>query len=171
MKIYLEDGITEVENPDLTLGYLANKEKTIHHDAIAEVKKVSHYETIAEYPNGGKDVEEVIDTAPVAAKDAYDEIEQYQIYTKYTAAELQQRKDDEEIAALKAKLLATDYEAIKFAEGILSAEDYAATKTERETWRARINELQATDPAAAKDTEVKITDTTEEKNDTSSTTK
>lgn len=46
-----------------------------HHEAIKEVQEQSHYETIAEYPNGGKDVKKVIDVEYVAPKDAWDEYE------------------------------------------------------------------------------------------------
>ena len=48
----------------------------------------------------------------------------------------------EEIAELKAKLAATDYQAIKYAEGALSAEEYEPTKIMRQEWRDRINELE-----------------------------
>ena len=47
-----------------------------------------------------------------------------------------------EIGELKAKLAATDYQAIKFAEGWITAEDYAPTKALRNSWRDRINELE-----------------------------
>lgn len=48
---------------------------------------------------------------------------------------------DGEIEALKQKLSDTDYRAIKYAEGWLTAEDYAAAKTQRQGWRERISEL------------------------------
>lgn len=48
-----------------------------------------------------------------------------------------------EIVELKKHLADTDYQAIKFAEGELSAEDYAPVKAQRQQWRARINELEA----------------------------
>ena len=47
-----------------------------------------------------------------------------------------------EIKALKAKLAETDYKAIKFAEGELSAYEYESVKAERRAWRERINELE-----------------------------
>ncbi len=50
---------------------------------------------------------------------------------------------EEQIAELKAQLQATDYKAIKYAEGWISAEDYADTKAERQKIRDRINELEA----------------------------
>lgn len=49
----------------------------------------------------------------------------------------------ERIAELKRLLANSDYLAIKFAEGELSAEEYAPHKAERAQWRAEINELEA----------------------------
>lgn len=47
------------------------------------------------------------------------------------------------ILDLKAQLSATDYKAIKHSEGLISEEDYAPIKAERQELRGRINELQA----------------------------
>ena len=52
---------------------------------------------------------------------------------------------NKEISELKAKLSQTDYQAIKFAEGWITADDYAPTKALRNSWRARINELEVQD--------------------------
>ena len=49
---------------------------------------------------------------------------------------------EEEISELKGKLAATDYQAIKYAEGVLSEEEYAEMKAQRQAWRDRINELE-----------------------------
>lgn len=49
---------------------------------------------------------------------------------------------EQEIAELKQKLFDTDYQAIKFAEGLLTAEEYAEMKAQRQAWRDRINELE-----------------------------
>ena len=46
------------------------------------------------------------------------------------------------IGTLKSKLQATDYKAIKYAEGELSAEEYAETLEQRRAWRADINALE-----------------------------
>lgn len=48
-----------------------------------------------------------------------------------------------DIKALKAKLDETDYQAIKFAEGEISAEEYQAVRLERREWRRQINEMEA----------------------------
>ena len=97
----------QIENPDLSLGWLEKKTQTIHHDAVAGVEEVSHYETIAEYPNGGKDVQKVVDVPGVEAKDAWDDEEQVRVYHLYTAEELaaqaEAKKKTEEAAAAEAK--------------------------------------------------------------------
>ena len=49
---------------------------------------------------------------------------------------------NQQISELKAKLKETDYKAIKFAEGWISAEEYAPIKEQRNLWRAQINELE-----------------------------
>lgn len=46
------------------------------------------------------------------------------------------------IKQLKQMLADTDYKAIKYAEGYISAEDYAETKAQRQAWRNQINELE-----------------------------
>lgn len=54
-----------------------------------------------------------------------------------------------QIVELKAQLAATDYKAIKHSEGLISEEDYAPIKAQRQAWRDQINvlEAQATEPA------------------------
>lgn len=47
-----------------------------------------------------------------------------------------------EIEQCKAQLTATDYKAIKYAEGEISAEEYESIRIERRNLRARINELE-----------------------------
>ena len=48
-----------------------------------------------------------------------------------------------EINELKKRLFDTDYKAIKYSEGWLTDEEYAEAKAQREEWRKRINELEA----------------------------
>ena len=47
------------------------------------------------------------------------------------------------IQQLKRKLLQTDYQAIKYAEGALTEEEYAPIKAQRQVWRDEINALEA----------------------------
>lgn len=106
MKIIDSNGV-EIANPDLTKGYLKQETQTVHHDAVAGVEEVSHYETIREYPNGGKDVKKVVDVKAVPAQEAYVEEVDVQRYALYTAEELaaqaEAKKKAEEAAAAEAK--------------------------------------------------------------------
>lgn len=47
-----------------------------------------------------------------------------------------------EIAKLKDKLTKTDYQAIKYAEGQLTEQEYAPIKAQRQSWRVQINKLE-----------------------------
>lgn len=47
-----------------------------------------------------------------------------------------------QIEVLKQKLLDTDYQAIKYAEGWLTEEEYALIKAQRQEWRNQINALE-----------------------------
>lgn len=47
-----------------------------------------------------------------------------------------------EINTLKQLLTQTDYKCLKFAEGAMTAEEFAPAKAQREEWRERINELE-----------------------------
>ena len=59
-------------------------------------------------------------------------------YHLFNAVQLAERR----IPVLKEQLANTDYQAIKYAEGQLSADDYAETKAQRQTWRDEINRLE-----------------------------
>ena len=142
MRIFNEDKTIELTEVDETVGYL--KEDVVETD-IPEQKEVLekwHYEVIAEYPNGGKDVKKVIDVEGKPYIPAHTEREDILVYIPYSSEELVKMAAEREIAELKAKLRDTDYQAIKFAEGMLSAEEYAEMKAQRQAWRDRINELE-----------------------------
>lgn len=87
MEIYNE-AMELIENPDLMRGYLEDRTRTVHNDAVEGVTEVWHYETVAEYPNGGKDISKVVDVPGVTARDAWDEDIPIQIYVPYTQEEL-----------------------------------------------------------------------------------
>ena len=87
MKILDQQG-NEILNPDLEKGHLEPDKLTIHHDAVTAVAEQSHLKTVRVYPNGGQDVEKVIDVPAVVGHDAYDTYENIQRYIPYTAAEL-----------------------------------------------------------------------------------
>lgn len=104
MKIIDENGLV-VENPDLTAGYLAAYTEAVEHPAQDAVEELSHYETVAEYPNGGKDVRKVIDRAAVLAAPAWTEQLPIQRYIRYTAEELARREKEQQEARQQQEAL------------------------------------------------------------------
>lgn len=104
MKIIDENG-SVVENPDLTAGYLAADTEAVEHPAQDAVEELSHYETVAEYPNGGKDVRKVIDRAAVPAAPAWTEQVPIQRYIRYTAEELARREKEQQEARQQQEAL------------------------------------------------------------------
>lgn len=138
MRTIDQDG-REIAAPDIEAGHLVPERILVaHHDAIEAVEEVSHYEVIAEYEGGGKDVQRVIDIPGIAARDAWDEYEDVYRYVPYTAAERAKMR----IEVLKAQLAETDYAVIKIAEGAATAADYADLIAQRQAWRAEINDLE-----------------------------
>ena len=71
------------------------------------------------------------------------------ILSKMTAKEIEQYNNEisiptsEKIVLLKQNLADTDYKAIKYAEGLISEEDYQETKAQRQAWRDEINRLES----------------------------
>lgn len=112
MKIVDENGVELTGEPDLTLGRLVDDAEIVHHDAVVEVEKVSHWVTTRTYPNGSRDVEEVVDVEPVAAKDAWDETVPIQRYIKYTQDELDEQARQQEHETRMAQMPET-VEALK----------------------------------------------------------
>lgn len=110
----LDENNVEITSPDLNLGRLVvDKVFVAHHEAVDGVQEQWHYETIATYPNGGKDVERVIDVPGVAAADAWDEYEDIQRYIPYTPDELKGIED--------ARKTVWDEMAEAYKEGVQSA--------------------------------------------------
>lgn len=103
MKILDETGAV-VENPDLTLGYLVDDTEPVEHPAVEGVDEVSHYETVAEYPNGGRDVRKIIDVPGVPAQAAWTEQIPVQRYIRYTAEELAAQEEARKKQEAKDKL-------------------------------------------------------------------
>ena len=97
-----------IESPDLTLGWLEDSSRVEHHEAVEGVKEQGHYDVVRQYPNGGKDVEWIVDVAGVEAQEAWDEEIPIQIYHPYTQEQL------DAIEAEKNKL--TPEERIKILE-------------------------------------------------------
>lgn len=112
LEVYDQQGnLLDTYDPDL--GRLVHSTKEIEHPAIEGVEEEWHWETVAEYPNGGRDVRRVIDVPGVMAQDAWVEEVPIQVYIPYTQEELdaieaEKNKPDpeERIASLEEELLA-----------------------------------------------------------------
>lgn len=143
MRVFDETKTTELTEYDLSKGYLKADVLETEIPEQEAVEEVSHLEVDREYPNGGRNLKKVIDVEGKPYIAAHTETENICIYIPYTEAELERIAANREIAELKAKLSETDYKAIKYAEGVITAEEYAETKAQRQAWRDRINELEA----------------------------
>ena len=103
MKIIDETGAV-VENPDLTLGYLTGSTEEVAHPAVEGVEEQWHWETVTEYPNGGKDVQKVVDLPGVPAREEWVEKVPIQKYIRYTAEELAAQEEARKKAEAREKL-------------------------------------------------------------------
>ena len=104
MKIIDDKTGLEIQNPDLTQGRLRSETEAVEHPAQEGVPELSHYETVAEYPNGGKDVQRVVDVPGVTAQAAWTEQVPVQRYIRYTEEELAAREKERQQAEEAARL-------------------------------------------------------------------
>lgn len=116
----LDSNNNEILDPNEEFGY--TQEETIliaHHDAVLPVEEQGHYEVVAIYPNGGRDLAWVVDVEGVEAEEAWDETEDILRWIPYTQEELdareaarleEERLEQEAAAALEAEILAKERE-------------------------------------------------------------
>ena len=124
---------------DETKGYLKPDTLLVRrHEAVDAVEEQGHWETVAEYPNGGKDVAWIVDVPGVEAKPAWDEYEKIYRFVAFDAEELARNQ----IRVLKQKLLDTDHNILKIAEGAATLGEMAEVIAQRAQWRRQINELE-----------------------------
>ena len=101
----LDENNAELTAPDLDLGYLKKERILIaHHPAVPGVPEQWHYETIAEYPGGGKDVARVVDVPGTAPREAWDEYEDILRYTPYTQEELEQIEKEKNMQTMEERV-------------------------------------------------------------------
>lgn len=72
MVIFDESGGV-VESPDLDLGEVTYEVEPVTHSWVVDSEEVGHWETVAEYDNGGRDVEWVVDSPETGHWDTKDE--------------------------------------------------------------------------------------------------
>ena len=92
MKIYNKDKTLQLINPDLKLGRLIADTMRVHIGEVQTIPPIGHYEVVAEYENGGKDVKFVEDIAGTEYQPAQEYNEDILIYIPYTDAELEEHK-------------------------------------------------------------------------------
>ena len=132
MKIIDETGAA-LENPDLTLGYLTTSTEEVIHPAVEGVEELFHYETVAEYPGGGRDVRRVIDVPGVPGREAWTEQVPIQKYIRYTAEELAAQEEERKKQEAKKKLpetVAALQAALADADALNLDQDYRLTLLE-----------------------------------------
>ena len=103
MKIIDETGAV-IENPDLTLGYLTDDTEEVTHPAVEGVEEQWHWETVTEYPNGGRDVQKIVDRPGVQAREEWVEQVPIQKYIRYPAEELAAQEEARKKQEAKDKL-------------------------------------------------------------------
>lgn len=92
MKVYNKDKTQILEEYDLEKGHLKEDTITIHYDEVQAVEEQGHYVIIAEYPNGGKEVEWIVDVKGIEYQPERDVEEEIQVYIPYTNEELLENK-------------------------------------------------------------------------------
>lgn len=142
MRVFNKDKSEVLESCDLEKGYLTDDVLVTHVPASPAVEEVGHYKTLKVYDNGGKDVEWVVDIPARPEVVEHDETEEIKVYIPYTDEELRKIAAEARIEELKSLLRASDYKAIKYAEGVISTEEYAPVKAERQAYRDEINDLE-----------------------------
>ena len=141
MRIIDENGV-EITSYDSAKGYLEpSKILAAHHPAVKAVDAQGHWKTVKEYPNGGKEVEWVVDVPAVEARDAWDEYEDVMRFVPFDQATLRKVR----ITELKQLLRDTDYQILKIVEGATTLDRVADTIKQRAAWRAEINTLESED--------------------------
>lgn len=85
----------EIQNPDLSLGYLKDYRRLVaHHEAIEYQPPVYESVVVKTYANGGVLKERRLVTPAVNAQDAWDEYEDVQLYTLYTEEEKKHQEEE-----------------------------------------------------------------------------
>ena len=117
--------------------------------------KVNYNQETGKVISFGKDTQPYIEITeqerkqPLPDKYSYYAVIDGKFTIKRRTPTVEEMKADEaaainkEINELKKKLFDTDYKAIKYSEGWLTDKEYAEVKAQREEWRKRINELEA----------------------------
>ena len=108
MRVFNQDKTQELTSYDLDKGRLVGDTITTITPAVAGQEEIGHYETIAEYPNGGKDVKWIVDQPFIEPKPEVKEVEEIQLYIPFTAEE-QARYDQAKYESLVDSMIRRRY--------------------------------------------------------------
>jgi len=142
-KLYDETKTKELDpnTVDLEKGYIINDTLIHHIDGVKGKKEKGHYEVVAEYDNGGKDIAWIVDEPGIEEIIEHDEEEPIQVYKAYSEEELLIKRSAAELESLMLELTSSDYQALKYAEGYYTEEEYKPIKEYRESLRERIRAI------------------------------
>lgn len=142
--IYNEEKTKQLllEECDLTKGQLIQDTLETIVPEKEEITEEGHYETIAEYPNGGKDVVWVVDREGQAFEPEKVESIPIQVYVPFSEERILQDIKIPLRHQLEELLTRSDYKVLKFIEGLIPEEEFAAVKKQRQQWRDLINKLE-----------------------------
>lgn len=100
MRVFDKTKSVELKDYDLIKGYLIEDELTKILPEQKEQKEVFHYETIAEYKNGGKSVKKIIDQEYLPYLPEREEVEKIYVYVEYTKRELEEFENEKEMTEI-----------------------------------------------------------------------
>lgn len=138
MKVLNKEKTEILTTYDLYKGYLLPDKLEHKIPKVVGVKEQGHYKTIKEYPNGGKDVEWVIDVKGVDPVEEHVEYEDIMVYIPYSQNQLVEQK----ISKLKQQLADMDYKTSKYVDGDYTETEWQEIAKERQSIRERIRELE-----------------------------
>lgn len=101
MRVFDKTKSQELKEYDLEKGYLKNDILVKILPEQQEQEEISHFETLAEFPNGGKSVIKVIEKEGVPYLPEREQKEIINVYIEYTAEELQKIANKKEIVELE----------------------------------------------------------------------
>lgn len=123
MEVYNQNKTEILTEYDLTKGYLTTDYIDEIIPEVQAVQEQGHYVTIAEYPNGGKDVEWVVDVAGAEYQPERIEKVPITVYVPFTEEQLKQQQINtiinrlteltKDLAQVQAGLIITDIEERK----------------------------------------------------------
>ena len=145
LRVFDETKTNELDRKtlDFSKGYLITGQIETIIPAIEAQEEKGHYETIAEYPNGGKDIQWIVDQPAIEAQEEKKEIEIIDVYVRFTPYQQNLHDLKNGLKRYQELLNNTDYWALKYMEGYYTEEEYSQKKELRESYRVKVRELTA----------------------------